>query len=173
MGWNTSALFVRDRTPESLLSLLTGLSVEPVGEVDAEEATSSFPADRVYTQSDGSWSQLWDPSASVVLDPETLMSIEATEILLGTVALVVLVHSTSSTYGYWYYEDGALVRCIVYSEGEVAEEIGDPLPAETAVEPGDLGIEEDYIFSVAHALTGQTLDLDTPFAAYAIGSPTA
>lgn len=168
MGWNTSALFVRDRTPESLLSLLGDAPIEAVGEVSAEEATSSFPADRVYVQSDGSWAQLWDPAARVVLDPEALMTIEATEVLLGTVALVVLVFSTSDTYGFWYYEDGALTRCVVFSEGERVEEVGEPLPAETAVAVGPDGVDEDYIFSVAHALTGQTLDLDAPFAAYTV-----
>lgn len=168
MGWNTSALFVRDRTPESLLSLLGDAPVESVGEVSAEEATSSFPADRVYVQSDGSWAQMWDPAARVVLDPDALMTIEATEVLLGTVALVALVFSTSQTYGFWYYEDGSLTRCVVFSEGERVEEIGDPLPAEEAVTEGPDGVDEDYIFSVAHALTGQTLDLDAPFAAYAV-----
>ena len=168
MGWNTSALFVRDRTPESLLSLLGDAPVEPVGEVSAEEATSSFPADRVYVQTDGSWAQMWDPAARVVLDPDALMTIEATEVLLGTVALVVLVFSTSQTYGFWYYEDGSLTRCVVFSEGDRVEEIGDPLPAEDAVMEGPDGVDEDYIFSVAHALTGQTLDLDAPFAAYTV-----
>ena len=168
MGWNTSAVFVRDRTPESLLSLLGGAPVESVGEVSADEATASFPADRVYVQGDGSWSQLWDPAARTVLDPDALMTIEATEILLGTVALVVLVFTTSETFGLWYYEDGALTRCVVYSEGECVEEIGEQLPDEAAVPVPADGVDEDYIFSVAHALTGQTLDLDTPFAAYVV-----
>ena len=168
MGWNTSALFVRDRAPESLLSLLGGRETEAVGEVSAEEATSSFPADRVYLQGDGSWAQLWDPSAHVVLDPDALQSIEATEVLLGTVALVALVFSTSETYGFWYYEDGLLTRCVVYSEGERVEEEGEPLPAELGVAVGPDGVDEDYIFSVAHALTGQTLDLDAPFSAFVV-----
>lgn len=168
MGWNTSALFVRDRTPESLLSLLGTVLLEPAGEVSAEEATSSFPADRVYLQSDGAWVQLWDPAARLVLDPDALMTIEATEVLLGTVAFVAGVFAVSDTFGFWYYEDGSLTRAVVFSEGERVEEIGEPLPAETAVVVGPDGVDEDYIFSVAHALTGQTLDLDAPFAAYVV-----
>src|SRR5262245_57352283 len=63
MGWNTSALFVRNRSiSEVVASLPDVLEYVPTGQqVSADQAWSQSPGQRVYLADEGGWCQLWDP----------------------------------------------------------------------------------------------------------------
>lgn len=167
MGWNTTALFVRDRSADDLIGFLP----DAVGHVldgrrvTADQAWSFSPGERVYVAETAGWGQLWDPEGRFVADVEGRSGT-----LKGTRALAVLFSSVTSTYAFWLFDDGALVRRVCYVNGEPSDVlggiVGEPLPVEGRVEIPSWGPDEDFLWSVISDVTGLTPDIDQRFDAY-------
>ncbi|MFB7867890.1 hypothetical protein [Streptomyces sp. NPDC056069] len=172
MGWNTSALFVRDRSSEDVLGFLPDvLEYTPTGEeVAAESAWAGSPGQRLHLSDEGDWCQLWDPDQR--FPPRVGLRIErdGPGTLQVTQALAVLFSSITSTYALWLYDEGTLVRHISFRDGEPAQVFGavvaDPLPAEVRAEIPSWGPDEDYLWNVIEAVTGLDNDLDQLFTVY-------
>jgi hypothetical protein len=73
-------------------------------------------------------------------------------------------------YGFAYFVDGDLRRQIIYNEGEIALEEGDPLPVETTMEFPSWGPDEEFIWAVIHAITGTTFDESVRYQAFELQS---
>ena len=169
MGWNTSALFVHDRSVDDLLRLLPEevLCVPTDAEVTAEEATSAHPGGRIYLAEGETWTQLWDPDLRFV--PGTEKSIEdGPRRLDGSRLLAVIFSSVASIYGFWLHEEGELVRRTIFQSGELIDEVGKPLAFESAIEVPSWGHDEDFIWAVIRAVTGQDYDPDQRFTVHLV-----
>lgn len=172
MGWNTSALFLRDRSVKAVLSFLPDIfDYEPMREGVWGDEAMVGRAEDLYLASDATWCQMWDPHTRFAPKVDVLMEYEAnhTPILRGTRALSALFASVTSTYGFWLYDDGKLVRQAMYTSGEPVNIIGEPLPVESQVEIPSWGHDEIYVWAVIEALTGYTSDFVSDsqgFAAY-------
>ena len=104
MGWNTSALFVRDRSIDQLIDFLPDVfSFEP-----------------------------------------------------------------SSTYSFWLYENGVLVRHATFESGNCIEHTGAALAIESKVAIPSWGHDEDFLWAVITAITGLKDDTDQVFAVYSV-----
>ncbi|MFI0453979.1 hypothetical protein [Actinomadura sp. 6N118] len=168
MGWNTSALFVRGR---SVAEVVDGLpdagNWQATGErVSADAASSQSPGGRLYLSEGGGWCHLWDPDQRLVLDVDRLLDLGSLGALKGTRALALLFSSVSSTYGLWLHDDRALTRNVVYHNGEIVQESGDPLPYESRIEMPSWGPDEDFLWGVFEDVTGQRFDIDQVFEVY-------
>ncbi|MFF2554615.1 DUF6461 domain-containing protein [Nocardia sp. NPDC058058] len=92
---------------------------------------------------------------TLIADPQFLASFNddaVREISDHGRALAWVTNSVSTLHGFAWYVDGAPVRRIVYAEGEIVDEIGEPI-AEEAAAPEPL--DEDYVFEMMTRLTGQ------------------
>ncbi|MBB5868275.1 hypothetical protein F4553_001654 [Allocatelliglobosispora scoriae] len=156
MGWNTSAVFVADRTPQQALTLLVGDEhADQVGElVTADAATSGLRGDVLYAAQTGGWSQVWDPSMRYAMGIGQAAAGDRIGIAAGTRILTVIFASVSSTYGFEVFDDGALTRAVVYADGEPVVESGEPLPVESTITLPSWGPDEDFVWSVIEAVTG-------------------
>ncbi|MEH1014063.1 hypothetical protein V6U90_13250 [Micromonospora sp. CPCC 206060] len=148
MGWNTSALFVADHDP---LTLLTATTTATAEETDGAEATSGLRHDVVYTARTGQWHELWDPSL------EHVMSVPD---LAGHRALSVIFSSVTSSYGFSYHDGPTPARRIVYTDGQPVVDDGVPLPVEQGLTFPDWGPDEDFVWAVIEEITGITFDAD-------------
>jgi len=168
MGWNTSALFVKDRTADQVLSFLPDVfAYEPRGQqVSAEEAMSGSPRGRICLTTSEGWCQLWDPDQRFAPRVEAMIGMDGSGILAGTTALAVLFSSVLSTYGFWLFEDGKLIRHAMFDTGKPVAEYGTPLPVEGEVDVPSWGHDEDFIWSVITAVTDSSGELDAMFDIY-------
>ncbi|MFB7718468.1 DUF6461 domain-containing protein [Nocardia sp. NPDC056100] len=95
----------------------------------------------------GGWTFIADPEFLVSFNDEAAQALS-----VGGRALAWVTNSVASLHGFAWYVDGVAIRRIMYAEGAIADESGEPLPAEALVpEPGD----EDYVFEMMARLTGQ------------------
>ncbi|MFG1998337.1 hypothetical protein ACGFNU_04230 [Spirillospora sp. NPDC048911] len=167
MGWNTSALFVRDR---SVAEVVDGLrdagNWQATGErVPADEASTQSAGGRLYLAENGGWCH-WDPDQRLVLDIDRLLGLGSLGALKGTRALALLFSSVSSTYGLWVFDDGVLVRSAIHHEGEMVQEFGDPLPVESRLEVPSWGPDEDFLWGVFQEVTDLRFDSGQLFEVY-------
>ncbi|MEV7228636.1 hypothetical protein AB0M79_16655 [Polymorphospora sp. NPDC051019] len=168
MGWNTTAIFAAGWTTDRLLELAPDdLRHRPTGElVGLDEAGSAFPGGRLYVREDAGWAQLWDPELRVMpFAPEPGRDGLAAP---GTRVVGVIFASVSSTYGFWYVEDGKLVRQIVFQDGEPVQDDGEPLPVESGIEFPEWGPDEDFVFAVIRAVTGFEPDDEPRYAVHEV-----
>jgi hypothetical protein len=170
MGWNTSALFIKNRTADEALSFLPDVfAYEPAGlRVSAEEAMSGSPRGRIYLRTSGGWCELWDPDQRFAPRVEDIIEIDGSGILAGTTALAVLFSSVLSTYGFWLFEDGKLVRHAVFDSGKPVAAYGTPLPVESELEIPSWGHDEEFVWAVISAVTGSSGELDAVFDVYGV-----
>jgi hypothetical protein len=168
MGWNTSALFVRDRSIDDVLGFLPDVfEYEPTRkELTADYAWSSSPGRCLYLADEGGWCQLWDPDQRIPPRVGDLIEMDGPGALKGTQALAVVFSSVMSTYALWLYDDANLVRHICFMDGEPAEVFGEPLPVEAQIEIPSWGPDEDFLWSVIRAVTGLNSNIDQPFTVY-------
>ncbi|MFB4273175.1 hypothetical protein [Nonomuraea sp. GTA35] len=168
MGWNTSALFVRDRSIEDVLGFLPDVfEYKPTRkELTAEYAWSSSPGQCLYLADEGGWCQLWDPDQRIPTRVGDLVEMDGPGVLKDTQALAVVFSSVKSTYALWLYEDAHLVRFICFMDGEPVEVFGEPLPIEVQIEVPSWGPDEDFLRSVIRAVTGLNDNIDQPFTVY-------
>jgi len=172
MGWNTSALFVRDRSVGEVLDLLPDVfGYDPTGEkLPADHAWSSSPGQRLYLSDEGGWCQLWDPDQRIPPRVGGLIEMDGPGALKGTRALAVVFSSVTSTYALWLYDDASLVRHVCFKDGEPAPVFGDfvggPLPIEDQIEVPSWGPDEDFLWSVIRAVTRCDADDGRLFSVY-------
>ena len=91
MGWNTSALFVRDRSVDDVVNSLPDV-VDYLAcdeRVSADSAWSQSPGERLYLADDGGWCQMWDPDQRLALNVDRWLAMDVLETLRGTQALAV------------------------------------------------------------------------------------
>lgn len=92
------------------------------------------------------WTFIADPEFRVSLDQQAVLQVAGTRRSFAWVT-----NSVSTTHGFAWYLEAAMVRRIIYTEGGVADEQGAPLPEEQdAPEP----LSEDYVFEMMRRLTG-------------------
>jgi len=168
MGWNTSALFVRGRSIDEVVGALPDdAAFAPSGEqLNADSAWSNSPGQRLYLALENGWCQMWDTDQRIAPDIDRLLASGALGTLKGTRALAVLFSSVSSIYGLWLYDDGRLVRGIVFHHGEPVVDVGAPLPVESEVEIPSWGPDEDFLWAAIKDVTGLTADIDQLFEVY-------
>jgi hypothetical protein len=143
MGWNTSALYVRDVSAASAVALLHPAAVPDGDPVLADEATSGLPEGLLFAAETGGWAQVWDPSMDRVTSCRPP----------GT-ALTVVFSSVASTYAFALYSAGELVREVVYADAVAVVDTGTPLPVEATVAIPSWGPDEDFLWAVVEAVTG-------------------
>lgn len=165
MGWNTSALFVWDRSIDEVVGALPDdAEFAPSGErLSADHAWGHSPGQRLYLAEEHGWCQMWDPDQRIAPDVDRRFE---SGVLKGTQALAVLVSSVSSIYGLRFYDDGTLVRGTVLHNGEPVVDVGTPLPVESQVEIPSWGPDEDFLWAAINAVTGLTADVDQLFEVY-------
>ncbi len=66
-------------------------------------------------------------------------------------AITVVLHSVSDTYGFCFARFGALCRVLIRSEGEVVQEVGDPIEEEANADP-DFPYDEDQMFAILRSV---------------------
>ncbi|MFG1947372.1 hypothetical protein [Nonomuraea sp. NPDC048826] len=159
MGWNTSALFVRDRSIEEVAGCLADAAYAPGHDrASADQAWSGRPGRRLYLAESGGWCQLWDPDQRIPFEIESFLK--------GTRVLAVVFAGVSSVYGFWLYDDGELVRGSVLENGEPVVDLGEPLPVEARVRIPEWGPDEDFLWEVIGDVTGLTAAVDQTFEVY-------
>ncbi|MFD0556887.1 hypothetical protein FB566_2140 [Stackebrandtia endophytica] len=160
MGWNTTAVFVENTDPTAALAGvgLTDLRVTEEN-VPFDTATSKMEAGFVFTAQSGAWTEIWDPELRAV---GRLIGAEPTIETTHRV-LAVVFSSVASTYGFAWFEAGQLVRRVVYADGEVVDQAGDPLPMEATMEFPSWGPDEDFVFEVVKTLTDCDVDYSTTY----------
>ncbi|GAA3204803.1 hypothetical protein ACFO1B_55830 [Dactylosporangium siamense] len=143
MGWNTSALFVQGSSTAEAVALLAAAQLEPGRLVGADEATSGLADGVLFAAEAGGWVQVWDPAMEFapICEPP------------GT-ALTVVFASVASSYAFTLFEDGEVVRELVYADAEPVVDAGTPLPVEATVEIPSWGPDEDFVWAVIEAVTG-------------------
>ena len=159
MGWNSSAIWIEDRTREDLLGLLPDIfSFTPTGRmVSFDEATTSRFAPNLAVARVGNWQALWNPDMRFVERIEVLLEDRyAARIASGTRVLAILFSSVTSTYAFWLFEDARLVRAAVFETGEATRDEGEPLPCEADAPVPSWGHDEGYLFHLVDNLTGQS-----------------
>ena len=172
MGWNTTALFVRDRSVDELVASLPDVLdyVLDGEQVSADQAWSFSPSERVYLAETDGWVQMWDPEGRFAGKVEDWQDGGSFGVLKGTLALAVLFSSVMSTYAFFLFDDGGVVRPSCYQNGEPSDvlggTVGEPLPIENQVEIPSWGPDEDFLWSVIADVTGLTADIDQPFNVY-------
>ncbi|WP_433181399.1 hypothetical protein [Actinoallomurus sp. CA-150999] len=136
----------------------------------ADQAWSFSPSERVYLAETAGWSQMWDPEGRFAGKVEGWLDRSELDTLKGTRALAVLFSSVMSTYAFWLFDDGGLVRHVCYENGQSSNvlggTVGEPLPIEDQVEIPSWGPDEDFLWSVIANVTGLTADIDQRFNAY-------
>lgn len=156
MGWNTTALFARGKTLEDVLEFLPDVfEYEPTGKtVPAEKAWGrGGKRSRLYAREQEPWCQLWDPHGRFLAKIAQLAE-EGGDLLEDTQVLVVAFDSVGSTYRFWLYDDGELVRKAHFASGKTVAEVGEPLAAERGVAIPTWGHDEDFLWTVITAVTG-------------------
>jgi len=169
MGWNTAAIFVRDRPADEVIASLALSPTRPPTPVTGEQATSGLAGPGLSARTAGGWTEVWDPSMLHLADPAALETPQMHSLLGGTDALVVLFSSVASTYGFWLSEDGVPRRSLVSVDGEIVESSGDELDVEQTVEIPSWGRDEDFLWAVIGSVTGQGFDADAAYDSYEVG----
>jgi len=168
MGWNTAAIFVRDRPADEIITSLALSPTGPPTSVTGDQATSGLVGLVLSARTAGGWTEVWDSSMLHLADPAALETPQMRSLLGGTNALVVLFSSVASTYGFWLYEHGGLRRALVSADGEVVESVGDELDVERTVEIPSWGRDEDFVWAVIRSVTGQGFDADAAYDSYEV-----
>ncbi|MEU0539622.1 hypothetical protein ABZ319_07105 [Nocardia sp. NPDC005978] len=126
---------------------VAGLPGRPfeVGEFVEFDAVFTEPRD-YGVSSVGGWTCIADPQFRVVFDDAAVQALSCSGRVLAWVT-----NSVSTVHGFAWYIGGVPVRRIVYAEGEVVDEHGQPLPEEaSAPEP----VDEEFVFEMIARLTG-------------------
>jgi hypothetical protein len=170
MGWNTSALFVEGREPDTVLRFFPDVFeyVDTGDRVTADAAWSASPGERLYVAKTGDYCQVWDPDQRFVPRIENMFESAGTRRLFGTRVLALAFSSVTSTYGFWLYDDANLVRRVHFESGKELEPLGEPLPCEADAKLPDWGHDEDFLWHIARSLTGLGPDVETEFAVYSV-----
>lgn len=169
MGWNTSALFVAARDTREVIDFLPDVFEyrRTHQKVGGDQATSGIPGDRLYVREIGGWCEVWEPSQRLLPRIEIILE-DAPATLADTKALVIILSSVSSTYGFLLFDDGMLVRKAIYEHGKCKEAFGEPLPFEAEFEPESWGHDEDFAWTALRAVTGRDLDLEGVYEVYEV-----
>ncbi len=169
MGWNTSALFIKNRSVDEVVSLLPDIVAdEPTGcSVFADQATSHHPGGRLYLAKTGTWCQMWDPNQHFALDPDMIVTKVGSEFLMNTTVLGVIFSSITDIFGFWLSVNGEVVRQAVFKLGDPVVEHGDPLLVEARLPVPSTGHVE-YLWQIIESETDVTYDLDIPFEIYTV-----
>nr|WP_256388102.1 DUF6461 domain-containing protein [Allokutzneria sp. NRRL B-24872] len=138
---------VQNRSMSEVLRALPG-NPSPTGENTVGDEALSMSLDADYALGEvGGWTVVSDPRVQVAWDSGVCDSLSAE----GGRVLAFVVDSVSTTYAFFWHEDGRRVRVAAYVEGEPAELVGEPLAEETDLpEPWS----EDFVPEIAHRLTG-------------------
>ncbi len=146
------ALYLSGLTPAETVAQVA--PAKPTGRtVDADEAMSGQRDEFVYAASANGWGQVWTPLLDLVEDYEPEE---------GS-ALLAMFTSVSNVYGFRYFEDGQFRRQIIYMDGEVVLEEGEPLPVEASITFPDWGPDEDFVWEVAGSVTGDRPQSELPY----------
>ncbi len=141
VGWKVQGLIVQGSVDP------TDLPGQPyeTGESADIDTVHHGPHDYGVATVDG-WTFIADPEFRVSFDEQAVLQVSGTRR-----ALAWVTNSVSTTHGFAWYLEGEMVRQIIYTEGELADEHGAPLPEEQgAPEP----LSEDYVFEMMLRLTG-------------------
>jgi len=155
MGWNTSALFVKDFAIDDVIHVLPDVfEYTPTGRiVDGEHAMSGASQQTLFFAVRRGWCEVWDPDQRFAPRIERLVA-DAGKKLAHTTVLSVLFASVTSTYGFSLYEGGKLVRHAMFESGETKASSGAPLPAEVAAKVPTWGHDESFLWTVIRGVTG-------------------
>jgi hypothetical protein len=169
MGWNTSALFIFERSTEDLINFLPDVfDYTATAEVDGEQAMSGSPGGRIYVAHNGAWCEMWDPDERFPPRVDAMIEQDGERILRHTRALAVLFSSVTSTYGLWLYDDGRLGRHAMYESGDLVASLGEALPIEAELPIPTWGPDEAFLWGVIEHVTRLTYDLDRTYTAYTV-----
>ncbi|MCP2168427.1 hypothetical protein [Goodfellowiella coeruleoviolacea] len=159
-------MFVRGRSTDEVVACLPDVFYYESRDerVDADQAWSSAPGQRLYLADEGGWCQLWDP------DQRFPPRLDELGDLADTTALAVVFSSVSDIYALWLYADGELVRHTCAQGGRpeplYGRAVGEPLPAESRVgDPAD-GPDENTLWAVIKEVTGLSADTNQSFAVH-------
>ncbi|WP_458687105.1 hypothetical protein [Nocardia tengchongensis] len=142
MGWKVNGLIV-ERPVDA--ARLPGRPRD-TGETLDIDAVYARPCDYGIAVA-GGWTFIADPDFRVSFNDYAVLQISPQ----GR-ALAWVTNSVSTLHGFAWYVDGAPLRRVVYAEGEVVDESGEPLREEAlAPEP----LSEDFVFEMIKRLTGQ------------------
>lgn len=160
MGWNTSALFVAARDTQAVIDFLPDVFEyrRTHQKVGGDQATSGIPGERLYVRELDGWCEVWEPSQRILPRIEFILE-DAPTTLADTKALVIILSSVSSTYGFLLFDDGVLVRKAIYEYGKCREAVGEPLPFEAGFEPASWGHDEEFAWKALREVTGRGPDL--------------
>lgn len=169
MGWNTSALFIKNRSVDEVVGFLPDIVAdEPTGRsVFADQATSHHPGGRLYLATTGVWCQLWDPDQHFALDPDMIVTKVGPEFLKNTTVLGVAFSSVTDMFGFWLSINGEVVRQAVFELGDPIVNHGTPLLIEAQLTVPSIGHVE-YLWQIIESETDITYDLDTQFEIYTV-----
>ena len=110
----------------------------------------------LFAAETGGWAQVWDPSMALVTSCEPPGD-----------ALTVVFSSVASSYAYTLFQDGEVVRELVYVDAVAVVDTGTPLPVEATVKIPSWGPDEDFLWAVIEAVTGTGYSDTLRFQAYA------
>ena len=174
MGWNTSAIFLKGLDVESALRILPDvLYYKPTSEqVDWETATGGLHSDTLFVRQGNGVVELWDPDQRFPPRIELLVEDSCID-LAGTTVLAVLFAGVKSTYAFWLYEGGRLVRHATFASGTVTASEGEPLEVESRVSVPSWGHDESFLLAVIDAVCGCGNDESARYERYEVSaSPT-
>lgn len=137
------ACFVEGATPAQAAELFGPLHA--TGEHTDLEMAELDPGE-VFVRRVGDWTELW--GGALVLPDDARPSTRVLETIFG---------STAGVWGFTLH-DGPNTRRWTYSDGQVIEDEGPPLPIESTYRMPTWGIDEDFIFAVIRNVTGVRFD---------------
>ena len=167
MGWNTSALFVAARKPKKIIAFLPDVfEYERTGEkVGGDQATSGSPGGKLYVRELDGWCEIWEPSQRLLPRIETILE-DAPNTLVGTKALVLILSSVTSTYGFLLFDNAELVRKVIYKQGKCVENVGEPLAFEASFKPESWGHDEHFVWTALRVITGRAPNIEGSYDVY-------
>ncbi len=145
MGWNFAGLLAESVLAEAAVSALPG-RIRPTGaRLPGYEALGTGRGIDYAIAQLGTWTVIADPHLRLV-------QFEAgAELSRGGRCLAFVVSDVSTTYGFWLWAEGEIRRRVVYSEGELLEEHGEPLAEEAGLPDPAV---EDYVLELVERVTG-------------------
>lgn len=141
MGWKVAGLLVEGAAEAGLLGGRPRDTGETVAMDDVLGGAVDYAVGRV-----GGWTVVLDQQFRGVFDDEVVAGFSA-----GGRVLMFITNSVMSVHGFAWFVEGQLVRRVMYSEGELMDEVGERLPEEERL---DTPLWEDDVFEIISELTG-------------------
>lgn len=157
MGPDTTGLFIRNRTAEHILDLVSAsYRVTPTGRINRFAQAANGPADHLYLGTDGQWTHLLDASLVVVPYVDEIVEMDGRNagILHDTTVLAIIFSNANKVYAFWLYERAKLVRGLVVMDGETIRSTGEPLAVERDVDTPEEGPGGSLLRAVFTEVTG-------------------